>query len=278
MIEMATFDVAFDQAIAKAAPVSAQTAAKAHAARKPLEEAFEAVEHFEYDPTRLVITASVAGEQYRTLKTNLMRLKEMEGVGSFVFTSSMKNEGKTTVVVNTARAFAWERDIKVAVVDCDFKRPGIAAICKAEGKAGFEEVMAGTAGLAECGVYSKRDNFVVFTIKSAAAETEEILKSADVERVVGQLESLFDVILFDTSPVLSTTEPLVLGTRAGGVVLVVRANSTQRESVLYAQGQLEQAGCRLLGLVLNVRPSYVPGFLWLRKYDYFQDTYGRGSR
>jgi Mrp family chromosome partitioning ATPase len=73
--------------------------------------------------------------------------------------------------------------------------------------------------------------------------------------------------------VLSTSEPLVIGGHVGGVVLVVRANSTQRESVLYAQGQLEQAGCTLLGLVLNARPSYVPRVWLLRKYEYFPDAY-----
>jgi capsular exopolysaccharide synthesis family protein len=275
---MAIFDVAFEQAVAKTAGVPSQAGAKPQAARTPLDETFEAVEHFEYDPTRLVIAASVIGEQYRTLKTNLSRLKEMEGVGSFVFTSSMKDEGKSTVVLNTARAFAWDRDVKVAVVDCDFKRPGIGPLCGVEGAAGFEDVMAGSAALAECGVYSKRDNFVVFPIRRTPEETSGMLKSAAVDRVLGQLESSFDVILLDTSPVLSTTEPLVFGARAGGVVLVVRANATQRESVLYAQGQLEQAGCRLLGLVLNARPSYVPRFLWLRKYDYFQDGYTYRSK
>jgi len=270
---MSTFDTAFDHAITKAVPLSAQTTSKAQAPRTPLEGSFQTVERFEYDATRLVVTASVVGEQYRTLKTNLARFKEMEGIGSFVFTSSTKDEGKTTVVVNTARAFGRDPGVKVAVVDCDFKRPGVADICRAEGKAGFEEVMTAGAQLADCGVYSRRDNFVVFAMKRRSEETTETLATTVVERVIAELESIFDVILFDTSPVLSTTEPLVLGARTGGVVLVVRANATQRESVLYAQGQLEQAGCRLLGLVLNARPSYVPRFWWLRKYDYFQDEY-----
>ena len=56
-------------------------------------------------------------------------------------------------------------------------------------------------------------------------------------------------------------------------MLVVRANSTQRESVLYAQGQLEQAGVKLLGIVVNARPSYVPRLWIFRKFDYFQDDY-----
>jgi capsular exopolysaccharide synthesis family protein len=274
---MATFDLAFDQAVSKAVPVSGQTAVRGQAARTPLEQMFQSVERFEFDATRLVVGASVVGEQYRALKTNMLRLKEMEGLGSFVFTSSLKDEGKTTVVVNTARAFAWERDLKVAVVDGDFTRPGIAAACGIAPAVGFEDVMSGSASLSECGLYSKRDNFCVFGIRKPPSENAEIVKSATVDRVIGELERVFDVILFDTSPVLSTTEPLVLGARAGGVVLVVRANATQRESVIYAQGQLEQAGCRLLGLVLNARRSYVPRYLWLRKYDYFQDGYGYRS-
>jgi len=270
---MATFDVAFDQAVAKAAPGVSPSQQRMGAITTPLEEVLHTVEKFDFDATRLVVAASIVGEQYRTLKTNLSRFKEMEGVGTFVFSSSVKEEGKTTVVVNAARAFARDRGVKVAVVDCDFKRPGISAACRVQGKAGIEEVLANLAPLVDCGVYSKRDNFAVFTIKARPGETTELLSPAAVERVIMELESLFDVVLIDTSPVLSTAEPLVLGAHTGGVVLVVKANSTQRESVLYAQGRLEQAGCRLLGLVLNARPSYVPRFWWLRKYDYFQDEY-----
>jgi capsular exopolysaccharide synthesis family protein len=270
---MATFDVAFDKALAKSSQGPTAATARGETAQTPLEQLFQTVERFEFDPTKLVIAASVVGEQYKTLKTNLARFKEMEGIGSFVFSSSMKDEGKTTVVLNTARAFGQERGLKVAVVDCDFKRPGIADACRVQCKEGFEKVVAGSAALRDCGIYSKKDNFVVFAIKGRGEETADSLAVNKIETVIGELESMFDVILFDTSPVLSTTEPLVLGARTGGVVLVVRANSTQRESVIYAQGQLEQAGCRLLGVVLNARPSYVPRFWWLRKYDYFQEEY-----
>ncbi len=271
---MANFDLAFDQAVARAVPSSSQAAAQAQASRTPLDGMFETVERFEFDPTKLVVAASVVGEQYRTLKTNLSRFKEMEGVGSFVFSSSMKDEGKTTVVINTARAFGHERGLKVAVVDCDFKRPGIQPACRVHPPVGFEKAVQGSASLRECGVYSRKDNFVVFPIMARGEETVQSLESAPIERIIGELESVFDVILFDTSPILSTTEPLLLGAKTGGVVLVVRANATQRESVLYAQGLLEQAGCRLLGVVLNARPSYIPRFWWLRKYDYFHDEYG----
>ena len=270
---MSTFDIAFEQAIAKVNPGARPAATESRVSRTPLEEVFTTVEKFEYDATRLVVVASVVGEQYRKLKTNLTRFRETEGIGGFAFSSSVKGEGKTTVVINTARAFARERGMKVAVVDCDFKRPGVADVCKAEAKAGFEDVVTGAAPLADCGVFSRRDNFTVFPIKHRPEENADIIASPGFDKAVAALESTFDIILYDTSPVLSTTEPLVLGAKTGGVVLVVRANSTQRESVLYAQGLLEQAGCRLLGIVINAKPSYVPRIWPLKKLDYLQDDY-----
>ncbi|MHC4711781.1 MAG: CpsD/CapB family tyrosine-protein kinase [Planctomycetota bacterium] len=270
---MSNFEVAFDQALAKtsAAPLSEEKRRQVGTA--PLEKAFHTVEHFDFDPTRLVVSTTVVGEQYRTLKANLDHFRSLNSIGSIVFSSSVKGEGKTTAVVNIAREFGHERGAKIAVVDCDFKRPGIGRFCKVECQAGIEEVFAGGAKLEDCGIYSRRDNFAIFPVKSRPTETGQLLASEAVSRVLGELEAVFDLVILDTSPVLSTSEPLILGAKAGGVVLVVLANSTQRESVLFAQGQLEQAGCRLLGLVLNARPSYVPRFWLLRKYEYFPDAY-----
>lgn len=270
---MTTFDAAFDQALAKTAFDLPGARTEPPSATVSLKETFHSVDHFDYDPTRLVVSATIVGEQYRTLKANLTRIMETEGLASFVFSSSVKGEGKTTLVVNTAREFARERGAKIAVVDCDFKRPGLAAACGVAPLAGFEEVLSGDAQIEDCGIYSERDNLVVFPVKKKPGDISELLSSGAVTRVVSRLEALFDVIFIDTSPVLSTSEPLILGAKTGGVVLVVRADSTQRESVLYAQGQLEQAGCRLVGVVLNARPSYVPRFWLLRKYEYFPDAY-----
>jgi len=269
---MTTFDTAFDRAFSKGKPAEGAPR-REEMLKTPLEDIFETRDHFDYDPTRLVVSTTVVGEQYRTLKTNLGRLCETEGLTSAVFSSSLKGEGKTTVAVNTAREFARERKAKIAVVDCDFKRPGLGRFCGVEPSAGIEDALSGQAPLAECGIYSRRDNFAVFPVKSRPRETGEILTADAIRRLLGELEHIFDLVLFDTSPVLSTSEPLVLGARTGGVVLVVRAGTTQRESVLYSQGQLEQAGCRLLGLVLNARASYVPRLWLLRRYDYFADYY-----
>jgi len=270
---MATFDTAFEQAIARSEPASLKEARERQSAAAPMEKSFRTVEHFDFDPTRLVISATVVGEQYRTLKANLVHFRESNGLGSVVFSSSVKGEGKTTVVVNIARELGREPGAKIAVVDCDFKRPGVGKFCGVEVEAGIEEVLAGDAPLGECGIYSRRDNFCIFPVKKRPSESGELLSSSAVQRLVGELEGLFDLVIFDTSPVLSTSEPLVLGAKTGGVILVVRANTTQRESVLFAQGQLEQAGCRLTGVVLNARPSYVPRFWLLRKYEYFPDAY-----
>jgi len=270
---MSVFDVAFDKALARVGPGVRQPFSEARTPRAPIEDVLPAVDKFEFDPTRLVVAASIVGEQYRALKTNLSRFRDTEGIGTFTFSSSVMGEGKTTLVVNTARAYAREKGVKVAVVDCDFKRPGVSEFCRVEPKVGFEEVVAGSAPITDCGVFSRRDGFAVFPIKIGPEETVDLVASPGFDKALAALESMFDMVLFDTSPVLSTTEPLVLGAKTGGVILVVKANSTQRESVLYAQGQLEQAGCRLLGVVLNARPSYVPRLWLLRRFDYFQDDY-----
>ena len=104
---MNTFDVAFEKAISRTRPAGLHSPGRAGERRSDLlEETFRVVERFDFDPARLVVASSLVGEQYRSLKTSILRFRESEGVGSFVFSSSVKGEGKTTVVLNAARTLA----------------------------------------------------------------------------------------------------------------------------------------------------------------------------
>ena len=183
---MSVFEAAFESALARTSS-GVPGPGERRGSHTVLEETFKTVDKFEFDSTRLVIAASVVGEQYRTLKANLSRLRETEGAGTFTFSSSVKGEGKTTVVMNIARAFGRESGLKVAVVDCDFKRPGIGEFCRAEPRAGFEEVVGGTAEPADCGIYSRRDNITVFPIRHRPDDNHDLVAAPRFDKVVAKL-------------------------------------------------------------------------------------------
>jgi Mrp family chromosome partitioning ATPase len=79
-----------------------------------------------------------------------------------------------------------------------------------------------------------------------------LLGSDRAATLIERLRNRFDFVIVDTPPALSVTDPVLLARRADGVLLVLRGQVTPRDLALRAQARLEQAGARLLGVVVNM--------------------------
>jgi capsular exopolysaccharide synthesis family protein len=94
----------------------------------------------------------------------------------------------------------------------------------------------------------------------------ELLGSEAMKERVEQLESLADLIVFDSPSVLGVADPTILATLANGILLVVAAGKTKREFVSRAKARLEQVGSPIFGVVLNmVAPTRQRAFDYYRR-------------
>ena len=207
-------------------------------------------------------------ESFRSLRTNLQFVNIEGGPRSFVVTSSVPGEGKSTTATNLAIALA-ETGARVALIDGDLRLPRVAEYMGIEGGVGLTDVLIGRAELAD--VLQKWGKNKLFVLPSGRVppNPSELLGSATMARMLGTLTAEFDVVLIDAPPLLLVTDAAVLSKLCGGAIMVVASGRTKRNELTSAVKALEQAGSRLVGMVITMLPTKGPD-----SYGYGQYSYG----
>jgi protein-tyrosine kinase len=204
-----------------------------------------------------------AAEQYRMLLFRLRHLRaqraaSIAGGSVIAITSSVRGEGVSVTAANLALTAARARDARVALVDCDLRRGGIAQLFGMPQRAGLADVLTGKTEIGEAlGRYHAGHLAVISSGRAPGAESASLLASQRFAQSLSLLRTLFDEIYLDVPPALATADAQVVAHQADGIVMVTRAGVTPREQVASAVRAL--AGAPVWGLVLNgVDPSRVP--------------------
>ncbi|MCF7890717.1 polysaccharide biosynthesis tyrosine autokinase [Candidatus Bipolaricaulota bacterium] len=116
-----------------------------------------------------------------------------------------------------------------------------------------------------------QENLFVLPSGGAPPNPAAFLNSDGFQDTIRKLEERFDVILFDSSPVTSTPDPSILSSVADGTLLLISAEETSSDDVEAATGQLERAGARILGAVLNKVRLRKGGYGYYG-YDYYYES------
>jgi len=169
-----------------------------------------------------------------------------------MLTSALPGEGKTYTSINLALSLAREKDLDVLLVDADVAKPHISRIFGVEQERGLLDLLADTQLHADSVIL--RTNVPGLNLLSAGRRLDtatELLASQRMQDVVGQLpgRSGRRIVLFDSPPLLLSTESRALVPSVGQVVLIVRAEFTPQSAVMLA---LDAAGeSRPVSLILN---------------------------
>lgn len=210
---------------------------------------------------------SPRAESFRTLRTNLQFLDVGNGGRSFVVTSSIQSEGKSTTTANLAIALA-DSGVRVLLVDADLRRPKVANYMGLEGSVGLTDVLIGRVTLADVVQQWGRGRLSVLPAGTVPPNPSELLGSAAMGRLVTELRSAYDVVLFDTPPLLPVTDAAILSRFVGGVILVVAAGRANRHHVAGAISALENVGSSVSGIVLTMLPTKGPDAYGYGRYGY----------
>ncbi|MFH1023268.1 MAG: CpsD/CapB family tyrosine-protein kinase [Planctomycetota bacterium] len=232
------------------------------------------IPRFEFTPEAAVFRdRSMMAEEYRALRANLNVLQEQEGIKTFVITSCHHREGKTTNSLNLALMLARNPERRVILVDADIRRPKIKSLIRLGAFAGIDDYLEGRSTLNEVMFFSEAENLYVIPARSGRSNATDLLEQSRMGDLVRFLHRRFDCVIYDTAPLLATADPMTLGGLADGVIVVVEAETTQRESIEHAIGLLQQAKIRILGFILNRVHFYLPRYLY--RYQYYHDYYYR---
>lgn len=206
--------------------------------------------------------SAAASEAFRTLRTNLQFLGVDKPLRTYLVTSATPSEGKTTTSANLAVAFA-QTGARVCLVDADLRRPTLAKVFGLDNWSGLTTVLIGQADYKQCIQENIVPGLSVLTSGPIPPNPAELLGSQQMDRVLRELESSYDVVIFDSPPVLAVTDACVLSAKVNGVILVVRAGQVGYPEVIRARDALNGVKANILGAVLDgIKPSASDGYYY----------------
>ncbi|HBN75913.1 MAG TPA: hypothetical protein DD473_08855 [Planctomycetaceae bacterium] len=195
---------------------------------------------------------SVETEAFRTLRTSIEFA--CENHQRISITSTQPSDGKTTVISNTAVAFA-QAGKKTLIIDGDMRRPGLTAVFALKGQAGLSTILRDTATIEESAskyiTKTRLENLDVISAGPRPSNPVELLTSERFEELIGWAEGVYDQILIDAPPSLAVTDPAIIGRLVDGIILTVRPDRNKRRMILRAAESVTSLGGTLLGVVVN---------------------------
>lgn len=195
--------------------------------------------------------SSVVSEQFRTVKTNIQFSMVDETLRTIVVTSAGPAAGKSTVAANLAATFA-SNEKKVLLVDADLRKPTVHKTFKVRNNDGLTTLLTDrNASLEEVIYRTHSDGLYVLTSGAIPPNPAELLASKRMEEIRQEMLDYFDLIIFDTPPLLAVTDAQVMASRSEGVIFVIPQGQANKEEVIKAKDLLEKVQANVLGAILN---------------------------
>ncbi|WEG13382.1 CpsD/CapB family tyrosine-protein kinase [Pullulanibacillus sp. KACC 23026] len=189
-------------------------------------------------------------EQYRTIRTNIEFSQVDKTVRTLVVTSASPGEGKSTTTNNLAVVMA-QQGKQVLLIDADLRKPTTHYTFRLANQQGLSTVLTRQSTLEDTIRKTEIDNLFVMSSGPVPPNPAELLTSTAMKKMIEQAKEVFDVIIFDSPPVLAVTDAQILSSYSDGTVLVVASGSTETESAKLARDLLLKSQAKLLGVVLN---------------------------
>ena len=201
-------------------------------------------------------SSSLIADSFRaTLASLLLAPENSDRIHALVVTSAGPSEGKSTVVTNLGLALA-ETHRRVLLIDGDMRKPRLHEIFGIPNEYGLTDLLLGHEmngngkgpGLTRVAATS---DLYVLPAGSGAGNISNLLYSARLPKLLQRFRDEFDAILIDTSPMIQTPDARVLARIAGGVILVIRAGHTSRDTAVAASKRFADDGTALIGTILT---------------------------
>ncbi|MFM7505251.1 MAG: XrtA-associated tyrosine autokinase [Rubrivivax sp.] len=234
---------------------------------------------------------SHTADQYRVIKRPLIANAVGRGTarvkhGNLIMvTSALPGEGKSFTSINLAMSIAAELDHTVMLVDADVARPAVLKVLGLPPGPGLLELLEGKADMARVLLRTNVDKLTILPSGSPHPKATELLASDAMSALLEDIATRYPdrIVIFDSPPLLLTTESRVLATHMGQIVVVVHADRTLQTTVKQALAAIESCPVKLMMLNMARAGSggaYDSGYGHGYGYGYgygYGHGYGSGS-
>lgn len=220
---------------------------------------------------------SPIAEAYRGIRTSIEFSNLDKELKVISVTSSMQNEGKSTVMANLAVSFA-NLDKKVLIIEGDLRNPSVHRMFNISNINGLTDILLGNKSFTESVYCTDVKNLHVLTCGPIPPNPSEMLSSKRIREFVESVRDYYDYIFIDAPPIGIVTDAGIISTYTDGCIFVVGAGEADIEMAKVSKERLEKVGANILGVVLNkFEASGANGY-----YNYYYEeevkSRGRGRR
>ncbi len=210
---------------------------------------------------------SVIGTEFRRLLHNITRPVNGVSRKSFLITSAMLSEGKSTVSSYLAITSAAFKKRKTILIDADLRRPTIHQIFDLPLENGLTDIIDGAVKAEDAFKSTRIPDLWIVTAGTLKKNPTELFESELVKEAINKVKFYFDLVIVDCAPIIPVSDPVVLGPEMDGLLLVVKAGATQKEVIKRATAIIGKTDANIVGVVLNNVAGVLP-------YHYNYQYYG----
>ena len=211
-------------------------------------------------------------EAFRVLRTNLQFSFVDEPPNSISVTSPGPTEGKSIILANLAVVIA-QSGRKVIIVDTDLRRPVQHRIFNLPNRHGLSDVVVDTkVSVSEQVQETSIENLYLLSSGALPPNPAELLGSSRMKAIIGDLESDFDLVIFDSPPVLVVADSVILGSYVDGVIIISDVGRTRSAELKRSVEELQRGRANVVGVVLNRVSSRASGYYY--NHNYYYHYYG----
>lgn len=208
-------------------------------------------------------------DSYRRLRTSIQYWKQNTNVRTILVTSGAPQEGKSITSSNLAVVFAQTKK-RTIIVDVDLRRPSLQGLFNVSLQPGLTEVMFSEIGLAAAIRPTFVENLDILTCGSIPLNPSELIASPAMKSILEELQTMYDIIILDSPPILLFTDGELLVSFADAVAFVVKAESTRMDDLEHSVDIVEGIKMNFAGVVFN---NYVFNRLHRGYYHLHGDYY-----
>lgn len=191
-------------------------------------------------------------ESFKKLRTIVETKGKKHNYKTFIVTSTLENEGKSTIAANIAIALA-KKDLKVLIIDADLRKPAVSKFFDMEVKKeqNLYQFLKGEARLSDILIYDKKLNLSFIVDDSYRGNSTDLLSSDRMEYLISTVKEHFDYIIIDTAPLgmVSDTEEIL--EYCDAAFLVVRQDMAKSIAINDTIDIINHSNSKLLGCVFN---------------------------
>ncbi len=189
-------------------------------------------------------------EAYRNLRTNLQFSLAVDSAAALVLSSAEPGEGKSTTTANLAVVMA-QMGKRVILVDTDLRRPTQHYIFNLPQEPGLTDAFLNEQPLDHVIRETSVPGLHLLTAGKLPPNPAELIASAWMDKLILTLKERYDIVLFDSPPVLPVTDAALLASKTKHLVWVISASKTRTDTLRRAREALAQVDAKILGVVLN---------------------------